>query len=59
VFTALIKGGYPTIGHLTRVTRQQLLDVYDIGPKSVDEIVRALSDRGLGLSEPQGALSGT
>lgn len=55
VFTALTKDVYLTIGDLTRATRQQLLDVYDIGPKAVDEIVKALHSRGLGLSEPQGA----
>jgi carbon monoxide dehydrogenase subunit G len=54
-YNSLRRVGVHTVGELSEQTAQQLLEIENIGPASVDEIRQRLAERGLTLREADGA----
>ena len=57
-YNSLRREGVHTVGDLVARTPQQLLDIENIGPASVEEIRQRLADRGLALSEAPASANG-
>jgi carbon monoxide dehydrogenase subunit G len=57
-YNSLRREGVHTVGDLVARTPQQLLDIDNIGPASVEEIRQRLADRGLALSEAPASANG-
>ena len=57
-YNSLRREGVHTVGDLIARTPQQLLDIENIGPASVEEIRQRLADRGLALSEAPASANG-
>ncbi|MGN6794446.1 MAG: SRPBCC domain-containing protein [Streptosporangiaceae bacterium] len=53
--SSLRKNGIETVGQLASKTEDELLAIDGIGRASIDDISAKLSDRGLGLRQPQAA----
>jgi carbon monoxide dehydrogenase subunit G len=57
-YNSLRREGVHTVGDLVARTPEQLLDIDNIGPASVEEIRQRLADRGLALSEAPASANG-
>jgi carbon monoxide dehydrogenase subunit G len=57
-YNSLRRDGVHTVGDLVAKTPEQLLDIDNIGPASVEEIRQRLADRGLALSEAPASANG-
>jgi carbon monoxide dehydrogenase subunit G len=57
-YNGLRRAGVATVGDLAAKTPQELLDIDNIGPASVEEIRQRLADRGLTLSEAPASANG-
>jgi carbon monoxide dehydrogenase subunit G len=57
-YDGLRRAGVATVGDLAAKTPEELLDIDNIGPASVEEIRHRLADRGLTLSEAPASANG-
>ena len=48
---ALAAAGYSRLEQLTQVTEAELLQLHGMGPKALDQIRRALADRGQSFAD--------
>jgi len=51
VHISLLEEGITSVKKLTRLSRNELLQIYGVGPVLVEEINKALKEKGLSLSE--------
>lgn len=51
---ALAEAGYTQLEQLARVTEDEVLKLHGMGPKALDQLRRALAEKGLSFAETSG-----